>query len=141
MSNLSQAVAAKAQASLGAAGFFFEQLDLSKSKFTTTTITASSFSALSTSPTEQTIIYVDGGNNTLIDSPSLHVSALKVAIITQTNTQHRAKFAVETHDASVIISLEKVNEKKKLLYIYIKQKQEKKKLLIIIIYLKKKTIN
>ena len=113
MKELAQAVTQKAQASLGAAGFFFEQLDLSK-KFSVDTITADSFSQLVTVPTQFPVIFVDGGNNTLIDSPNMHVAALKVALVKQTNDlRSPPKFSVETIEASVIITLEKINDKKK----------------------------
>ena len=112
MKNLAQSVAAKAQASMGAAGFFFEQLDVSAKKFKTTPITESSFSALTTISTQQPIVFVDGGNNTLIDSPSLHVSALRVAIVTQFIREKQIRFSLTTYNANVIISLEKIDGKK-----------------------------
>ncbi len=114
MNELAQSVTAKAQASLGAAGFFFEQLDVSPKKFKVNMITESSFSQLVTIATEFPVIYVDGGNNTLIDSPNMHVSALKVAVVTQTNELRKPpRFSVETVDASVIITLEKIDGKKR----------------------------
>lgn len=113
MKELAQTIAAKAQASLGVSGFFFEKIDLSQKRFATSHITEDTFCALATIPTEQTIIFVDGGNNTLIDSPSLHVSAMRVAVVKQTNEKLRPKFSQDIFTATCTISLEKIEGKKK----------------------------
>lgn len=81
MKNISQIITNKLQSSLNSQSHFFEEIVASK-QYSKNPISLDNFSLITKSPLSLPLIAIDGGNATLISSPSFELSVVRVAAVT-----------------------------------------------------------